>query len=104
MELEFKLSIVFMVVGASNLLLRSNRNWVLGYRSARALKSHRCYAYANTIYGIAMMIIGLVYLVVQQFYFELISDWPNWQKILIGVAYFAICFMVIEYRLFKKFR
>lgn len=104
MSLEYKIVIIFLVVGLSNLILRGNRNWVLGYRSARALKSHARYSYANTIYGVGMMLAGAGYFVWLYYFPYSSNDYPGWQHAVFLILYFAILAFIIEYRLSRVFK
>ncbi len=103
MPFEYKLVIVFVIVGVSNILLRNNRNWIFGYRSDRALKTHERFAYANLIYGLGELLIGAFYFVWLKFFGGLEAHHPVWQHILCLGSYFAVLFTLIELKLHHHF-
>lgn len=104
MLIQYKLSIIFMVVGALNFILRNNRNWIFGYRSPRAIKTHERFAYANKYYGVGMLLVGVVYFVFLNF-FENISDrLSGFHHATMLISYFVLLFVLIEYRLHLTFK
>lgn len=103
MPFEYKLVILFSVVGLSNMLLRNNRNWIFGYRSDRALKSHRQFAYANLIYGLGLLSIGMVYFVWLYFFDGIKGYHPIWQELICIGSVLIVLFLLIELKLHRRF-
>ncbi|MEQ8581550.1 MAG: SdpI family protein [Marinoscillum sp.] len=104
MPLEYKLVIIFIVAGILNLLLKRNRNWVLGYRSTRCLKSHDRFAFANRIFGWGLIILGLMYLGILLYLAQDGDELTGWESVFIIVGYLALLFILIEYKLSKAFK
>ncbi|MFY0687448.1 MAG: SdpI family protein [Cyclobacteriaceae bacterium] len=104
MPIEFKLSISFIFIGISNLILASNRNWIFGYRSPRAIKTHKSYAYANRLYGSAMTLIGSTYFTVLSWFPNIYGQYPDKWHLIVVISYFALTFLLIEIKMHKHFR
>ncbi|MEP0366139.1 MAG: SdpI family protein [Cyclobacteriaceae bacterium] len=99
MSLESKIIAILIAVGFLNLILRKNRNWIFGYRSPRAIKTHASFAHANRIYGWGMLIAGVAGFVFTKFFERLYEGMTDWSKVAWLVGYFALLFIVIEWRL-----
>ncbi|MBV6642182.1 MAG: hypothetical protein KI791_15800 [Cyclobacteriaceae bacterium] len=104
MPFELKLSVCLFLISISILLLRGNRNWIFGYRSPRAIRTHKSYAYANTIYGSGMLLISSIYLAMLTWFPRLYIRVSETEHILIAISYFAILFLIIEIKLQKVFK
>ncbi|XOV93295.1 MAG: SdpI family protein [Bacteroidota bacterium] len=104
MPIELKISISLFLISISIVLLRGNRNWIFGYRSPRAIRTHKHYAYANTIYGIGMFLISGVYLAILTWSPRIYKRLTETEHILIAVVYFAVLFLIIELNLRKTFK
>ncbi len=105
MLFDYKLAIVLIFVGLSNLLLSDNRNWIFGYRSSWSLKSHKHYDFANRIAGISTFLFGLVYFAILLYG----DDYLNFSlegipKRIVFFSYFLSVILFIELRLRQKFR
>jgi uncharacterized membrane protein len=104
MPIEYKVSIIFIIVGILNFLLRNNRNWIFGYRSPRAIKTHLRFAYANTYYGIGMFLAGIFYFVFLNFFENLSNDFSGFEHAFSLIIYFILLFILIEFRLSRTFK
>lgn len=104
MPVELKVSICLFIVGMTNVFLRNNRNWIFGYRSPRAIKSHKSYAYANLIYGAGMTLISAAYLLMMFFFLESFEKWSQTQHGIFAILYFAVLFLIIELKLRQVFK
>ena len=104
MPFELKLSVCLFLISISILLLRDNRNWIFGYRSPRAIRTHKHYAYANTIYGSGMLLISSTYLAMLTWFPRIYLQVSETEHLLIAISYFAILFLIIEVRLQKPFK
>jgi len=104
MPIEYKLVIIFVVVGASNVFLRSNRNWIFGYRSTRSLKSHDRFAYANVIFGVGMMLIGIGYFIWLYELEGILEGVPFWQQLSCVGSFLLLLFLIIEIKLTQHFK
>lgn len=104
MSLEYKLTIIFIIVGSLNVILRKNRNWIFGYRSPRAIKTHKSFAYANAIYGGTMVVAGVIYFLLINFFESIIRDLSGTTKIVLLTSFFAVLVLIIEFRLAKIFK
>lgn len=104
MQFEYKLIIIFVVVGSLNLIMRRNRNWIFGYRSPRAIKTHERFAYANTIYGWGMVAIGISYFIVISYFEYVRAELTDAFKAIMLIGVFALLFLIIEIRLAKVFK
>jgi uncharacterized membrane protein len=103
MPFEYKLVIVFVAVGVSNIIFRNNRNWIFGYRSERALKDHSHFAYANLIYGVGEILIGICYFCWAHYLGGLKANHPIWQQLICLGSYFVVLFTLIELKLHRHF-
>ena len=99
MSLESKIIAILIVVGFLNLILRKNRNWIFGYRSPRAIKTHASFAHANKIYGWGMLIAGIVGFVLINFFERLYLGMSTVTKFSWLIGYFALLFLFIEWKL-----
>lgn len=102
MPIEYKLVILLVAVGLSNLILRNNRNWIFGYRTNRSLRSHATFAYANRIFGLGMIIIGSLYFLWLWFVEGSVVMTTFWQHVLFLTAYFILLLFFIETRLGRR--
>lgn len=104
MPLEYKLSISLFLIGVTNIFLRGNRNWIFGYRSPMAIRTHKNYAYANGIYGTGMTLISVVYLFVLFWFPRLYATLSITEHLIVVVSYFALLFIIIEIKLRQFFK
>ena len=104
MPFELKLSVCLFLISISILLLRRNRNWIFGYRSPRAIRTHKSYAYANTIYGSGMLFISSIYLAMFTWFPNLYILISETEHLIIAISYFAFLFLIIEIKLQKAFK
>jgi len=104
MSFELKLSVCLFLISISILLLRKNRNWIFGYRSPRAIRTHKQYAYANFIYGSGMFIISSFYLVMLTWFPQSYKLLSKTEHFLIAIVYFALLFLFIEIKLLRTFK
>ncbi|MEO9474020.1 MAG: SdpI family protein [Cyclobacteriaceae bacterium] len=101
MSLESKIIVILIAVGFLNLILRKNRNWIFGYRSPRAIKTHASFAHANKIYGWGMLIAGVASFAFTNFFEKLYEGMASWSKVAWLVGYFVLLFILIEWSLSK---
>lgn len=104
MPIELKLAISLFAVGISNLLLAGNRNWVFGYRSPRAIKTHKSYAFANRVWGVGMSLVSAAYYGLIAWYPNVYEQYPEMHHVILVTGYFAFLVFLIEFGLYQRSR
>ncbi|MFY0598750.1 MAG: SdpI family protein [Cyclobacteriaceae bacterium] len=104
MLLEYKLIIIFIGVGILNILLRKNRNWIFGYRSPRAIKTHKSFAYANRIYGSGLIALGIIYFTLIFIVDVFDKNDMRVPQIVFLISYFLVLITTIEIMLSKTYK
>lgn len=61
MPVVYKVVLAFFTVGLIMKLFRNKRNWLIGYRTKRSMKSDHHFSLANNLAGNAFIIFSIVY-------------------------------------------